>query len=942
MKRLKRRRVLTIISCMALLVLAPLTLVSQAGATQGKMKLNQIQEAITQKKARWVAEDNEVSILPIEEQRQLLGFIPSGEEPMYGEFVIDGYSSTQALPEKFDWRNYNGKNYVTSVKQQRCSDCWAFAAVGSLEIRLAIDGSSSMNLSEQLLVSTCSSAGSCSGGYINMASQFLVDQGTPEEVCYPYRGQNSDCGEACSGWQNQAYRASSTTRVSQTVDAIKAAVYTRGPVNVGFMVYSDFSSYRSGVYERTGGVNEGGHAVIVVGYDDTQNCFIVKNSWGPSWGESGYFRIAYNQVSNEVGFGMDAHCYGDEIDHAPNPNPTPVPPDAPQLQAARAGDGKVTLVWENVANATGYKVHYGRYSGDYTETLNVGTATTHTVVGLINNERYYFTIVAYSNAGDSKESNELNAMPTDSNPNPVPNPTNNLIINPGFEEGSLAPWANHFCGNNLISQEQAHNGSFSLLQANRETYYCSVQQDLTGKLKNGVTYQFSAWMRLRNTSSDTAYMTLMIHDDNGYRYEYMNPATITNTGWTEVGGELKMELVGQVQELAVILYGPGAGVEFFLDDVTIKDTSTPVPSDPYKISVEQANQYIHANAYNDDFILLDVRTPEEFQHSHIADAINIDNYAADFEAQIDTLDPSKFYLVYCRTQNRSIKTAGVMESKGFSKFYYIHGGMVEWTEKGYPVVTPAPPIGPTDNLASNPGFEKGTTESWEAHFGGQIAVTRDQSRNGEYCLLGSYRDSDWSGAYQVITEPLKNGETYKLSAWVKLKNASQSIVRMLLKIEDDAGRHVVYMDPVMASDSQWTMIGGEHTANLTGQARLVAVHIYGPPQYVDFYLDDVMVEPAGSPNPNPNPNPGVPTITSIPRVTLAGSPISINGINFDTANSRVEIKGNGVDTWGTVLSRSASRITVENPNYANGRYQISVYNGSQPSNTVELVIDCGG
>lgn len=84
------------------------------------------------------------------------------------------------------------------------------------------------------------------------------------------------------------------------VAALKAAVYNRGPVNVGYMVYEDFSSYRSGVYEYTWGKAQGGHGVVIVGYDDTKQCFIVKNSWGTGWGENGYFRIAYSQVNNEV------------------------------------------------------------------------------------------------------------------------------------------------------------------------------------------------------------------------------------------------------------------------------------------------------------------------------------------------------------------------------------------------------------------------------------------------------------------------------------------------------------------------------------------------------------------------------------------------------------------------------------------------------------------
>jgi hypothetical protein len=71
-------------------------------------------------------------------------------------------------------------------------------------------------------------------------------------------------------------------------------------VLTGFTVYTDFLYYESGIYRHTTGVVEGGHAVAIVGYDDEEQCWIIKNSWGPNWGENGFFRIAAGTNECEI------------------------------------------------------------------------------------------------------------------------------------------------------------------------------------------------------------------------------------------------------------------------------------------------------------------------------------------------------------------------------------------------------------------------------------------------------------------------------------------------------------------------------------------------------------------------------------------------------------------------------------------------------------------
>ena len=87
----------------------------------------------------------------------------------------------------------------------------------------------------------------------------------------------------------------------------------------------------------------------------------------------------------------------------------------------------------------------------------------------------------------------------------------------------------------------------------------------------------------------------------------------------------------------------------------------------------------------DDLVLLDVRTPDEFAQARLADAINLDFYAADFRSQLQTLDPEATYLVYCRTGNRSATAVEMMQELGFARIYEIDGGIAAWYEAGFPI-----------------------------------------------------------------------------------------------------------------------------------------------------------------------------------------------------------------------------------------------------------------
>ena len=89
-----------------------------------------------------------------------------------------------------------------------------------------------------------------------------------------------------------------------------------------------------------------------------------------------------------------------------------------------------------------------------------------------------------------------------------------------------------------------------------------------------------------------------------------------------------------------------------------------------------------------NLVVLDVRTPEEFDEGHLADAINIDFYEADFSLNLEALDKDVPYVLYCRSGNRSGTTAAQMRDLGFSEVYEVDGGILSWLDSGLPLVGP--------------------------------------------------------------------------------------------------------------------------------------------------------------------------------------------------------------------------------------------------------------
>lgn len=302
-------------------------------------------------------------------------------------------SSTSAdllgLPTSFNWCDQGG---CTPVKDQGyCGSCWAFSTTAPLESLILLNDGVSTDLSEQYLISCNSDGWGCNGGFWAhdyhewKAVSGELEAGAVLESVFPYE----DADVSCNPPHDKAYQITSWEYVcgdsycTPTTDQLKQAIYDHGPLTVAVCVNGAFQSYSDGVFTGPS-CSSLNHGVVLVGWDDADNCWIMRNSWGTAWGENGYMRIQYG-VS---GIGSEA-CYV-EYESSPEPEPDPEPEPEPAeneitngqtLSDLAASQGEWIYYYVNVPiGASNLQIQISGGSGDadlYTRLGSEPTTSTY-------------------------------------------------------------------------------------------------------------------------------------------------------------------------------------------------------------------------------------------------------------------------------------------------------------------------------------------------------------------------------------------------------------------------------------------------------------------------------------------------------------------------------------------------------------------------------------
>lgn len=239
-------------------------------------------------------------LTPIEFKNTFVGGLKT--ETVVGSYGCKSFSSSaSSVPDVVDWRK-NGA--VTSVKDQgQCGSCWTFSSTGAAEGAWAISKGQLVNLSEQELVdcATGISYGShgCSGGQMEGAFKYLIEHGQCTLDAYPYTAKDGSC-HTCSAVAH--FSSCSDVKPNDQL-SLKAAV-AQQPVAIAIEADTRyFQSYSSGVLTSSSCGTNLDHGVLIVGYGSENGIpyWLVKNSWGTTWGEDGYVKIGRSNSVNDAG-----------------------------------------------------------------------------------------------------------------------------------------------------------------------------------------------------------------------------------------------------------------------------------------------------------------------------------------------------------------------------------------------------------------------------------------------------------------------------------------------------------------------------------------------------------------------------------------------------------------------------------------------------------------
>jgi len=263
----------------------------------------------------WTKRTSDVSTLSPSQRKGMLGYRADEKElaelgnliSAAERFEVALSTPRFAAPPSVDWRT---GGWISGIRNQAgCGACVSFATIATVESRIRIvcrDPNRNDDFSEAHLF-FCGCGQCCDVGWnFAPALDFAQNTGLARETDWPYQDVNQPCNTSVqpvfkiTGWKR-----------ALTIAERKQSLSTTGPMVAGMKVFSDFFDYGSGVYSPNTTSVAGYHAVSVVGYDDAAGCWICKNSWGPNWGEQGFFRIAYGTCEMDKKFPfyqVDVNC----------------------------------------------------------------------------------------------------------------------------------------------------------------------------------------------------------------------------------------------------------------------------------------------------------------------------------------------------------------------------------------------------------------------------------------------------------------------------------------------------------------------------------------------------------------------------------------------------------------------------------------------------------
>ncbi|KAF4661617.1 hypothetical protein FOZ61_003065 [Perkinsus olseni] len=235
----------------------------------------------------------------------------------------------EKLPESWDWRNVNGKNYLTFTRNQHnpeyCGGCWAFAVTSSFADRLSISSAAhwpNKAISPQQVIN-CRGGGDCYGGEKIGVYDFFFGFGAVHDTCHNYAAKNYkdfsewcpaearclECAEGGNCRPTKHYRtwfARDYARLLNGTDQIKREIWKRGPVSCGVDATKQMDDYTGGIFYQNKPQPKINHEVGLVGWGREEGTndeyWIMRNSWGTFWGENGYMRIKFGNLD------IDSDC----------------------------------------------------------------------------------------------------------------------------------------------------------------------------------------------------------------------------------------------------------------------------------------------------------------------------------------------------------------------------------------------------------------------------------------------------------------------------------------------------------------------------------------------------------------------------------------------------------------------------------------------------------